>query len=179
MARLLVSAVFIALLAQTILTAAQAPKVATRESTVTATVDRIDRPSRVVTFRREGNTLQRVYVDPTVKEFDQLQVGDVVTVRYVESVIVQVRPNAKLSAERDTTEEARKSGADQVITQAKAVVTIESIDPQGLYVTYRTQDGQQAVRPVNDKALLAGLKPGDRVEVTATRERAIEIRRKK
>jgi hypothetical protein len=177
MARLLVPAVFIALFAQTILIA-QAPKVATRESTVTATVDRIDRTDRVVTFRRDSSTLQRVYVDPTVKEFDQLKVGDVVTVRYVESVIVQVRPNAKPSAERDTTDEARKAGADQVIAQSKAVVTIESIDPQGMFVTYRTQDGQQAVRPVSDKSLLAGLKAGDRVEVTATRERAVEIRRK-
>ena len=73
---------------------AQAPNVVTRESTVTATVDRIERSSRVVTFRGEGNTLQDVYVDPVVAAFDDLQVGDVVTVRYVESVIVQVRPDS-------------------------------------------------------------------------------------
>jgi Cu/Ag efflux protein CusF len=180
MTRLLLSAVVIGLLAQTTFASGQAPNaVVTRESTALGTVDRIDRPSRIVTFRRDGNMLQHIYVDPAVAEFDDLKIGDVVTVRYVESVIVQVRPTAKPSAERDTTEEARKAGGDEVISQAKAVVTIERIDPQGMSVAYRTQDGLQAVRAVSDKALLAGLKPGDRVEVTATRERAVEIRRKK
>ena len=46
-------------------------------------------------------------------------------------------------------------------------------------MTYRTSYGQQAVRLVTDKRLLEGVKPGDRVEVTLTRERAIDIQRKK
>jgi hypothetical protein len=66
-----------------------------------------------------------------------------------------------------------------VIAQTKAVVTIEKIDPATSLVTYRTAYGQQAVRLVNDKRLLEGVKPGDRVEVTLTRERAIDIQRKK
>lgn len=178
MTRLLLPAVVVGLLAQVIPAAGQAPTVVSRESTAMGTVDRIDRSSRLVTFRREPNTLQTVYVDPKVTEYDDLRVGDIVTVRYVESVIVQVRPTAKPSAERDTTDEARKAGGDQVIAQAKEVVTIENVDPQGMSVTYRTPDGQ-AVRPVSNKALLTGLRPGDRVEITATRERAVEIQRKK
>lgn len=179
MTRPLLPAVVVGLLAQVIPAAGQAPKVVTRESTLTATVDRIDRSSRVVTFRAEGHTIQSVYVDPEVKEFDDVRVGDVVTVRYVESVIVQVRPNAKPSMERDTTGEARKAGEDQVIAQSKAVVTIDKIDTQALLVSYRRQDGLRAVSAVVDKALLTGLRPGDRVEITATRERAVEIQRKK
>lgn len=179
MTRLFLPAVVVGLLAQVIPAAGQAPNVVTRESTITATVDRIDRSSRVVTFRAEGHTLQSVYVDPKVKEFDDLQTGDVVTMRYVESIIVQVQPKAKPSFERDTTDEARKAGGDQVIAQSKEVVTIEKIDTQALLVSYRTQDGVRAVRAVSDKALVTGLRPGDRVEITATRERAVEIQRKK
>lgn len=181
MTRLLLPAVVVGLLAQVIPAAGQAPKVVTRESTLTATVDRIDRMSRVVTFRADaGHTIQSVYVDPEVKEFDNVRVGDVVTVRYVESAIVQVlRPNAKPSMERDTTKEARQAGEDQVIAQSKAVVTIDRIDTQALLVSYRRQDGTRVVSAVVDKALLTGLRPGDRVEITATRERAVEIQRKK
>jgi hypothetical protein len=102
-----------------------------------------------------------------------------VTVRYLESVVVHVRPNAQPSEARDTTEEARKAGGDQVIAQTKAVVTIENVDVAKSLVTYRTQSGRQAVRVVNDKRLLEGLRPGDRVEVTLTRERAVDIQRKK
>ena len=97
----------------------------------------------MVTLRQEGNVFQSVYVDPTVAAFDDLKVGDVVTVRYVESVIVQVRPGAALSDVRDSTEEAKKAGEDQVIQQLKATVTVEEVDSQGLSVTYRTHDNRR------------------------------------
>jgi hypothetical protein len=178
MTRLLAPALVMALLGQAGPKSAQAPNVVTRESTVTATVDRIERSSRVVTLRAEGNTLQSVYVDPKVATFGDLKVGDVVVVRYIESVIVQVRPNAKADGVRDTTEEARKAGGDKVIGQTKAVVTIENIDSQTSIVSYRTQNGVRAAHLVQDKRLLEGLRPGDRVEITQTRERAVEIRKK-
>ena len=156
---------------------AQAPNVVTKETTVKATVDRIERSIRVVTLRQDGNVFQSIYVDPTVATFDDLKVGDLVTVRYVESVIVQVRPGAELSDLRDSTEEAKKAGQDQVIQQQKATVTVEEVDSQGLSVTYRTRDNRRILRQVNDKRLLAGIRPGDRVEVTMTRERAVSIER--
>ena len=177
MIRLLMPALMVALLGQAALESAQPPKAVTRESTVTGTVDRIERSSRVVTFRAEGNVLQSVYVDPKVAAFADLKVGDVVVVRYIESVIVQVRPNAKAEGVRDTTEEAKKAGGDNVTAQSKAVVTIENIDTQTSIVTYR-QNGVRAARLVNDKRLLEGLHTGDRVEITQTRERAVEIRKK-
>lgn len=178
MSRLLQSVAVTALLWHAIPAAAQGPKVVTHESTFTATVDRIERSSRVVTFRGEGGILQSLYVDPKVASFDDLKVGDVVTVRYVESVIVQVRANAQPSEVRDTTEEAKKAGGDLVVAQSKAVVTIEGIDVEKLLVKYRTQSGQHIARVVSDKRLLEGLRPGDRVEVTLTRERAVHVQRK-
>ena len=86
------------LVASGVFAQAQPPNTVTRESTTTAKVDRIERSSRVVTLRGDGNVLHTVYVDPTITAFDTLKVGDVVTVRYTESVIVQVRPNAKQSS---------------------------------------------------------------------------------
>ena len=80
---------------------------------------------------------------------------------------------------RDTTDEARKAGGDQVIEQSKAFVTIEKIDVQALIVSYRTKEGLRGARGVTDKRLLEGLRSGDRVEITLTRERAVDIQRKK
>jgi hypothetical protein len=157
---------------------AQEPNVVSRESAITGTVDRIDRFSRVVTFRGQDNRLQSVYFDPTVAVFDDLKVGDVVTVRYVESVIVQVRRDVKPTEVRDTTTEARKAGDQPVVSQLKAVVTIESVDSQGLFVTYRTHDNRRVVRAVTDTRLLEGVRPGDRVEVTLTRDRAVSVERR-
>jgi hypothetical protein len=155
----------------------QAPNVVTSESTMTATVDRIERSSRLVTLRAPGNVIHTVAVDPSIAIFDELRPGDTVTVRYVESVVVQVRPGAALSDVHDTTEAARKAGKEHVLQQLQATVTIERIDPQGLSIEYRTKDGQKLLRPVNDKRLVQGLREGDRVEVTLTRERAVSIER--
>ena len=155
----------------------QPPNTVTRESTTTATVDRIERSSRVVTLRGDGNVFHTVYVEPTIKAFDDLKVGDVVTVRYTESVIVAVRPNAKPTEVQDTTEAARKAGNENVVQQQKVVVTIEEIDPQRLSVTYRTQDDRKIRHAVIDKKLLDGIRAGDRVEVTLTTARAVSIER--
>ena len=145
-------------------------------STVTAIVDRIDDSSRILRLRLPENLLQNVYVDPTVKAFDELKVGDRITVRYAESIVVQVRRGAQLSDTRDVTTEAQKTN-DQVIQQLKAVVKIEGIDSQGLSIEYRTQDGQKVLHPVADKRLLEGLRVGDQIEVTLTRARAVSIER--
>jgi hypothetical protein len=58
------------------------------------------------------------------------------------------------------------------------VVTIEGIDSQRLFITFRWEDGSRMVRPVPEKRLLEGLRAGDRVEVTLTSERAISITRR-
>ena len=155
---------------------ARGPNVVTRESTITATVERIERSSRVLTLESTEGP-QSVYVEPSVKAFDDLRVGDTITVRYTESVVVQVRPGAQLSDARDVTAEAQKAGNDQVIQQLKAVVRIEGIDSQGQSIEYRTKDGQKILRPVADKRLLEGLRVGDQIEITFTRERAMSIER--
>lgn len=147
------------------------------EATATATVDRIERSSRSLTLKTAANGLLMMYVDPSVKEFDSLQPGDAVTVRYVESVVAEVRPGAALSALRDTTEEARKAGNENVTQQQKMVVVVDSIEFQGQAIVYRTADGLKVTRYVTDKKLIEGLRPGDRVEVTLTRERALSIER--
>jgi flagellar basal body L-ring protein FlgH len=153
---------------------AGAQNTSTREVTVRATVDRIQKPERVVTFRAEGNLFQNVYFDPTVKGFDDLKVGDVVTVRYQQSVVVKVNRNAKLSTARDTTAEAQKTDPT-VMQQLTAVVTVDSVDIANHQITYRTADDRKMAQAVDDTSLLKGLHSGDRIEVTLTRAKAISI----
>ena len=44
-------------------------------------------------------------------------------------------------------------------------------------ITYKTADNRNVMRQVADRHLLDGLKTGDVIEITYTRERAIEIAR--
>ena len=59
------------------------------------------------------------------------------------------------------------------------MVTVERIDFDKLFVTYRTADGQKIVRAVEHRNLLDGIREGDRVEVTYTREKAVSIERRR
>jgi Cu/Ag efflux protein CusF len=162
---------------------AQEPRTTVREvATLAGSVDRVDRFSRALTLRLGDGVTQTVYVAPDLKLFDELKTGDKVTVRVVESVIVAVRPDLKPNVVADTTAEAKKSGAagrGEVLQQLKAVVTIESLDLRTQMVTYKTSDNRRVVRAVADAHLLEGLKPGDVIEITYTRERAIELERRR
>jgi Cu/Ag efflux protein CusF len=162
--------------------AAQEPKSSVREvANITGTVERIDRFTRLLTLRMEQNVTQTVSVAPDIKLFDQLKTGDRVTVRVVEEVIVAVRPGLKPTIPIDTTAEARAAtpqGDTQVQQQLKAVVTVERIDPRMQTVIYQTGDNRRIIRQVADPQLLEGLKPGDVIEITYTRQRAIELQRR-
>ena len=74
---------------------------------------------------------------------------------------------------------SQKAGDANVVQQQKRIVTIEEIDSQGLFVTYRTHDNVRAIHTVQNKALLKGIRRGDRVEITLTQARAVSIERKR
>lgn len=164
--------------------AAQEPKTLVREFvTLAGTVERIDRGSRMMTVRVARDLTQDVYVPPDFALFDELKTGDKVSARIRESVIVAARPGLKPQIVTDTTAEAANtragtSGPD-VLQQLEAVVTIESIDPKAQVVTYKTADNRHVVRVVADPQLIEGLEPGDRVEVTMTREGVVELQRQR
>jgi hypothetical protein len=171
-------AIVIAVLFLAHVASAQKPNVQSQESTVTATVDAIDRSTRLVTFRTDQNVLHTVYVGPEVTAFKELQVGDVVTARYRESTVVRVTAAGPAPVE-DATQAAQAAGpaGRQVLQSLRAVVTVEAVDPENGTIDYRTSDNLVGRRLVSDKKLLEGLRPGQRIEVTFTRERAVSIER--
>jgi hypothetical protein len=159
----------------------QEPKSSVREVvTVAGSVERIDRSTRTLTLRTSHNTTQMISVAPDLKLFDELQTGDKITVRLSESVIVAVAPGVKPSMPVDTTASATTTDPSErreVIQQLKAACTVESIDRTQNLIVYKTADNRRVVRAVVDPRLLDGLKPGDVIEVTYTRERAIDLKR--
>lgn len=169
------------LCAMPVVALAQDPKAITRDVAVVAgKVERLDPFGRSVTLRTPEGLLHTVYAGKELKAFDELRSGDTITVRISESVVVAVRPNAKMTVVEDSTAAARKSpeaaGAD-VMQQLKAVVRVENVDLTSQVITYKTADNRSVMRQVVDRHLLEGLKRGDTIEITYTRERAIEITR--
>jgi hypothetical protein len=148
--------------------------------TVAGTVERVDRSTRTLTLRTSHSTTQMISVAPDLKLFDELQTGDRITVRLSESVIVAVAPGVKPSVPVDTTASATTrdpSERREVLQQLKAVCTVESVDRRQNLIVYKTADNRRVARLVIAPRLLDGLKAGDVIEVTYTRERAIDLQR--
>jgi len=163
--------------------AAQEPKKSVREFvTLAGTVDRVDRSSRTLVLNVDQSFKQTLYVPPEFKIFDELKPGDRIVTRIRESIVVSTRPGLKPQLPTDTTAEAAQKPRDpadpQLTQQITVVVTIESVDRTNQLVTYKMVDNRRAIRAVADPSLLDGLKPGDVVEVTLTRERMIELNRR-
>lgn len=184
MSRTLLSAV--AALSSVLLAAASAgaqepPRGSARDVVaVTARVEQVNAFARSLTLKTADGAAHVVYVGPELAIFRELKTGDHVLVRIVESVIVEARPGAKTTGIIDTTAAANKApGATQgdVLQQLKAVVTIESVDLPTQMVVYKGGDNRRVQRQVSDPRLLDGLKAGDVVEITYTRDRAITLQR--
>ena len=158
---------------------AQEPKTTTRDVLLgSVKVERKDISTRSLTLKTPEGLTYAVYVGPDLKAFDDVKVGDTVTVRIQEAIVVAAaRPNAKTTPVTDTTAAAQKAAGERgdVMQQLKATVKIESIDRQQQIVVYRAGDGRSVTRAIADPRLLEGLKVGDTIEITYTRARAIEI----
>jgi Cu/Ag efflux protein CusF len=158
---------------------AQDPKAIAREVMfATARVERVDLSTHSLTLKTDQGVQHTVYVGPELRIFDELRSGDRVRVRVLESVVVAaVRRGGRPTAITDTTAAARKERGSEsdVEQQLKATVTIESVDLQRQMVVYKTGDNRSVTRLAVDRHLLDGLKKGDVVELTYTRERAIEL----
>ena len=157
----------------------QEPRGATQQVFgVSGVVDDVDRVGRNITIKSAGVIQSPIYVGPDLPIFDQLNRGDTVSIRFYDSVIVAVTPNAPLAPLTNTTAEAKRAldRADaDVMQQTTMIVTVDAIDATNRVVNYHGFDNRPVMRQVQHPQLIEGLKVGDVVTITYTRARAAAI----
>jgi hypothetical protein len=158
--------------------AAQAPSAsekgqqsASAASSITATVEMIDRAGRMLTLKGPKGNLVDVYVDESRKGFDTLKVGDKIKATYYESILVNVRkPGDPAPKSGDVAAVGKqpdgRGGA--IARQMTATVTIAAIDPAVPSVTVKDQKAREYSMRVEDPKRLAAVKVGDTVDITYT-----------
>jgi len=163
--------------------AARAQKPVTQTDTVelTATIEAIDKTTRLVTLKDKDGVTETVKCGPEVKRFDELKVGDTVTFRYYESIAYAIRKPGQPSALPAETGPSvvRSQGArpgGTVSQQETATVTIKAIDLKVPSVTVLTEDGRTVALKVQDKNNLKDVKLGDKVEITYTQAVMISVK---
>ena len=156
---------------------AAAPDPNAQKVTVSATIEAIDRASRLITLKGPKGNLATVYADQSIKRFDELKVGDTVNATYYESIAVNVRkpgdpaPPASSSA---VTPSKGAPGATAAV-QETATVTVQAIDKANQSVTVKRQDGGVLSFRVQQPKYLETAKVGDTVDVTYTRALLLEV----
>jgi hypothetical protein len=148
------------------------------EKTATATVEAIERSSRVVTLKEQNGEYTEVSVPPEVKRFDTLKIGDKITVKYYENIVLRLKLPGEKSTDTDTAALTPGSGAKAggtAATQRTITATITHIDPKVPSITFTGPNGWKYSSRVEDKEALSKVKVGDRLDITWTTAALISI----
>jgi len=161
--------------------AATAPGQAAAASVVriTASVEGVDAANRTVTLKGPRGRVITLPVGPEVQNFDQIKAGDIVVVRYLEALSLELKKSGAGIRERTETQAgaAAKPGerpAGGEVRQVTVVAEVVGVDPKRQIVTLRGPRRTVDVK-VRDPNQLKLLKLGDQVEATYTEAAAISV----
>ena len=141
------------------------------QKTVTATVEAIERSTRLVTLKEQNGEYTEITVPRDVTRFDTLKVGDKVTAKYYENIVLRLKQPGEKSTDTDTAALTPGTGAKAGATaamQRTITATITRIDPKVPSISFSGPNGWKYSSRVEDKAALAKVKVGDRLDITWT-----------
>jgi hypothetical protein len=157
--------------------AAQTKSLTRETETVTATVEAITPSSRTVTVKKPDGTFEEFYVPEDVKRFDQLKVGDKITARYYENVVLRVQAPGEAAVDDSKTAVTPTVGAlgATAAHQRTITATITAIDLKVPSITFTGPHDWKYSTRVEDKQALSKVKVGDKVQITWTEAAVVSI----
>src|SRR4051812_20032319 len=138
--------------------------------TLTVTVEAIEQSTRSVTARKADGTDVTFYVPKSMTRFDQLKVGDKITAKYYDTIVLTVQDpkSATINTAAATLVPVEGAPAGTMSYQRVVTTTITAIDPKVPSITFTGPDNWKYSSRVNDKAALSKVKVGDKVTITWT-----------
>ena len=137
----------------------------------TATVEAIEAGSRTITLKKPDGTYVTTVAGPEVKRFAEIKIGDKVTARYYENIVVRMKPNSEpglATTEKASTPSGQVNPGGTTARQTTLTAVITAIDTKVSSVTFKGPNGWNYSSKVQDTAALAKAKVGDRVDIVWT-----------
>ena len=150
---------------------AQTKTVTGEQKTVTATIEAIERSTRTVTLKEQNGQYTEISVPADVKRFDTMKIGDKITAKYYENIVLRLKLPGEPSTDTDTAALTPRPGekpGGTAATQRTITATITQIDQKVPSITFSGPNGWMYSSRVQDKAALAKVKVGDRLDITWT-----------
>lgn len=148
---------------------------------VTATITKIDADTRTVTLKRHDGKLVEAELGPEVRNFDQLKVGDVVTMAYKESLTLSLKKGGDGETSVQETPKVERAAAGEkpggmVGREVKVTANVVAVDTKMQTVTLMGPEGGTMDLRVEDPQQLASVKVGDQVEAVYTEAFAVSVK---
>jgi hypothetical protein len=149
-------------------------------STITATVTAIDTAKRQLTVKDAQGNVDTIDVPDSVKRFSEIKVGDQITIRYTEALLMQVKKAdqaAKLGTVTDSGIERMKTDKPAAVVSqtTTATVEVEAVDTAMPSITVRTASGDLHTFHPSDAKNIADVKKGDRIVITYKEALAMSV----
>ncbi len=165
------------------LATAQTREAVSGEVIVRGTVEAVDVVARIVRIRSDQGNLVTINVPAAATRLVEVRVGDTVTATYYDRVIIRPKPADEPAIDRTILPTTVTPGGQAlpggtIANQRMATVTITGWDAANRVVSFTGPRGESYTRRLldtTDASIVAGLKPGDRVDVTWTEAVRVEL----
>jgi hypothetical protein len=150
---------------------AQVKSVQGESTVISATVEAINQTTRTLTLKGPKGNYVDVVVPEDVKRFSEVKVGDTLTARYYENMVLRLKKPGEAAVDSATGGMTRGEGTKPVrtaATQRTITATITAIDPKVPSITFSGPNNWSYSSRVQDKQALATVKVGDKVDITWT-----------
>jgi Cu/Ag efflux protein CusF len=174
----IVAAAALTLVAQTAM--AQTKTFTTQMRTESGVVEAIDAANRLVTFKKADGTFVTTYAGPEVTRFSEVKVGDKVSARYYENVVLRVKRPGEPDVDstvKGTTPSGQALPGGTKARQRTITATITAIDMAVPSVSFTGPNGWKYSSTVQNTEALAKVKVGDQVEFVWTEALLVSLER--
>ena len=154
--------------------------VAMQAAKASAVVESIDKANRSVTLKLANGETRTVDAGPDVRNFDQIKVGDTLTIKYLEAFAIELKKDGKAPLGRsevksmERSEPGKKPGGTAT-REITAVGEVVSVDMAKKHISVKNDKGQIIDLKISDPEQLKLAKKGDQIQVTYTEAVAIEM----
>lgn len=155
--------------------AAQTKTLTGPTQTVTGTIEAIETSSRQIYLKKPDGNTEVVYVPQEVKRFESLKIGDKITARFYENVILRVQPPGSKPVDEASRAVTPAGTGGTAARQRTITATISAIDMKVPSISFTGPRGWNYSTKVEDKAALAKVKVGDKVDITWTEAMLVSI----
>jgi len=152
--------------------------VAMQAAQASAKVESVDKATRAVTLKLANGETRTITAGPEVRNFDQIKVGDTLTIKYLQALALELKKDGKAVLGRSDVKSLERSDPGKkpggmATREITAVTEVVNVDAKKKVVSVKNDKGEIIDLNIRDPEQLKLIKKGDQIQATYTEAVAI------